>query len=252
LTTGTPEWNKTVVAWQRYVLHKYSPAEAKKLDDAGYFARGSAQGPLGTCVAGIQANVQGQHDRDVKGDSVEQDWVYTPDQTPATPPPQAAAVAPAPILSSCNPTAFQHRANVTVGPDGCPVVAVPAQPPAPAAQAAPRPAIPPTPAAPAVTPSVTPSVSAARAAPKTIWGVCSARAPNATYFSEPFEASAGTNTQWSKKFREMLAEKYQYTATGGLVCSSGATLADVQKIAEQQRKTAPPRRPTVDTGWMFQ
>ena len=57
LTTGTPEWNKTVIAWQRYVLHKYSPAEARRLDDAGYFTRGYTQGPLGTCVAGLLANV---------------------------------------------------------------------------------------------------------------------------------------------------------------------------------------------------
>jgi hypothetical protein len=57
--------------------------------------------------------------------------------------------------------------------------------------------------------------------------------------------------QWSKTFREMLVEKYQYTGMGGLVCSSGPTLEDVQKIAEQQRKTAP-TSPTVDTGWKFQ
>ena len=77
LGTGSPSWNKTTVAWHRYLLHKYLPEEEKKRDQLGYFTRGRAQGgPPGTCRAGTLSAVQGTHDRDVKGGSVEEDWVY--------------------------------------------------------------------------------------------------------------------------------------------------------------------------------
>jgi hypothetical protein len=240
--TDSAAANGVKAAWYRYLFHKYFPEDEKKLQQQGV-----AQPPAifpGTCRFGNLAQAQNIHDTSLKGGAIEEDWIYTP----GTPPPQTAAAVPAPAPARCDPTAFQHRANIAVGPDGCPVAAVPTPPPAPTAPAAPPPAIAPKQAP----PTATPAVAAAPAAPKKIWGVCSARAPEATYFSEPFEASAGTNAQWSKKFREMLVGKYQFTGTGGLVCSNGATLEAVQKIAEQQRKTAPPRRPTVDTGWKFQ
>ena len=129
-----------------------------------------------------------------------------------------------------------------------PVANLPA--PASAPQVARRPAVPASPSDPvAATPSVSPAPVAAL---KKVYGICSARAMTATYFSEPFEASGMRVQEWSKAFRAMLVDKYQYSGTGGLVCRGGATLEDVQKIAEQQRKTAPPARPIVDTAWKFQ
>ena len=246
LSTGKPEWEKTVLAWQRYFLTKYDPAQEQQLDQSGYFTRGAAAGPLGTCRPGDQAAAQGVHDRDVKGGSVEQDWVYTADQasvsTAASTP--AAAQQPAqsaPSSSTCSAPATNpgHSLRALEGASGCPQAgSTPAQAtPAPAA-AAPAPA--------------GAAIAAAPAAPKMIWGVCAARADTATYFSEPFEAKQGTRTQWSKAFRDMLVAKYQSDGAGGLTCSMAETFGVAQKLGEQQHNTAPPKRPKVETGWKFQ
>lgn len=228
-------------------------------------------------MAGIQADVQGQHDRDVQGGAIEQDWVFTPGQTPPAMP-QAAEAAPAspasvsatpasaapssttpaPMTPPCDPKNYHHQANTHLGPDGC---AVANTPPSTTSPSQPKPAQPAAaqinanpPAAPAV---VAPApVSAPRRAatpPRTsFYAYCyGPTVPRAKmYFSAPFEIQSSATQGEVQAFQQFLRE--QYNVTGGASCIRRPTLEVLQQELDQRKQRASQHREIADTGWKFQ
>ena len=118
---GAAASTRVSLAWDRYLLYKYLPEEAKKRDQQGAFSRGQVSEGPGACKMGSLAQAQAIYDSSMRGTGARnEDWVYSPDQTAAAtaaaPPPPQALVQGAPVCPSTSTTA-QYRLNVAVGPD---------------------------------------------------------------------------------------------------------------------------------------